>query len=332
MDVHDRPLPPLVRLDASGTSPGEAAAALPAFYAAGPVQSRPTARGSAFRCTVIGDSLATVGRAHVRGSVRARITTGDDYVVQWLTSGDGTLRRRGTPEETPARRPVLALPGDELVFEAADFEHWVVHLSRSVVHDAAAARLRSPAVAPVFDQDVHPAPAAIALWRATLADADALAACARPGGPAWRRASRDVADAFLELFPPRVREPEAGARTVPVGGVRRAVAFVDANAHRHVSADDIADAAGLSVRAVQEGFQRTIGETPMTYLRNVRLDRVRADLVGADPDRASVTGIAERWGFGHLGRFAAAYRQRFGERPRDTLHRARADAGPASNS
>ena len=38
----------------------------------------------------------------------------------------------------------------------------------------------------------------------------------------------------------------------------------------------------------------------------------------------SVTTVALNWGFDHFGRFAANYRQRFGEAPRETLQRARA--------
>jgi hypothetical protein len=31
--------------------------------------------------------------------------------------------------------------------------------------------------------------------------------------------------------------------------------------------------------------------------------------------------VARHWAFAHLGRFSAAYQQRFGEYPRETLHR-----------
>jgi transcriptional regulator GlxA family with amidase domain len=57
----------------------------------------------------------------------------------------------------------------------------------------------------------------------------------------------------------------------------------------------------------------------MTYLRNVRLDRARLRLSDVHAAEASVTAIALECGFGHLGKFAAAYRERFGEQPSETL-------------
>ena len=43
--------------------------------------------------------------------------------------------------------------------------------------------------------------------------------------------------------------------------------------------------------------------------------------LGVLPPTSTVAGIAARWGFGHPGRFATAYRARFGEPPGTTLHR-----------
>jgi transcriptional regulator GlxA family with amidase domain len=73
------------------------------------------------------------------------------------------------------------------------------------------------------------------------------------------------------------------------------------------------------VRALQEGFARELGMPPLAYLRQVRLDRAWADLVQAEPTATTVAEVALRWGFAHLGRFSAAYSQRFGEYPKDTL-------------
>ena len=43
----------------------------------------------------------------------------------------------------------------------------------------------------------------------------------------------------------------------------------------------------------------------------------------------SITEIAGRWGFSHMGRFAVEYRKRFGEPPSQTLRRARNAPAPS---
>ncbi|BBY48098.1 AraC family transcriptional regulator [Mycolicibacterium arabiense] len=79
--------------------------------------------------------------------------------------------------------------------------------------------------------------------------------------------------------------------------------------------------AGVSPRALQKAFARAGELPPMSYLREVRLHRVRCELVDASERgaAASVTTVATRWGFVHLGRFAQQYRQLFGESPSQTL-------------
>jgi len=90
-----------------------------------------------------------------------------------------------------------------------------------------------------------------------------------------------------------------------------------------ISLRDLAQAAGLSPRSLNTLCHRHHGLSPMIMLRNHRLDEVRRALMKA-PGRAqvNVTAIALDHGFGHLGRFSAYYRQRFGELPRETAARA----------
>ena len=78
-------------------------------------------------------------------------------------------------------------------------------------------------------------------------------------------------------------------------------------------------AAGVNARTLQGAFQRGHGTSVMALVRERRLERTQAQLQAADPDAASVTAIALDNGFAHLGRFSAAYRQRFGEYPSETL-------------
>jgi AraC-like DNA-binding protein len=77
----------------------------------------------------------------------------------------------------------------------------------------------------------------------------------------------------------------------------------------------------VSVRSLQEGFKRDVGTPPMTYLREIRLQRVRAILESAAPWSTTVEAVASRHGFVHMGRFAASYRATFGEVPSATLAR-----------
>ncbi|MFJ6662211.1 AraC family transcriptional regulator [Streptomyces sp. NPDC091377] len=103
--------------------------------------------------------------------------------------------------------------------------------------------------------------------------------------------------------------------------IQRAMAIIEAHAAEPLTVADIAEAVGTGVRALQDGFRRYADTTPMTYLREVRLLRVHADLLESDPSNISVTEIATRWGFLHPGRFAIQYRERFGEKPSVTLRR-----------
>ncbi|MFS2113252.1 AraC family transcriptional regulator [Herbaspirillum frisingense] len=79
---------------------------------------------------------------------------------------------------------------------------------------------------------------------------------------------------------------------------------------------DLASAAGVSVRALNALCHQQYGVAPMDLLRNIRLDAVRERLL-THPG-ANITDTAFEFGFGHLGRFSAYYRERFGELPKQT--------------
>jgi AraC family ethanolamine operon transcriptional activator len=79
-------------------------------------------------------------------------------------------------------------------------------------------------------------------------------------------------------------------------------------------------ATGLSPRKLQRTFQAEFGLCPQEWQRVERLNRVRKDLLHAQPG-ATVTQTATRWGFFHFGRFSQYYRELFGERPSETLAR-----------
>lgn len=109
-------------------------------------------------------------------------------------------------------------------------------------------------------------------------------------------------------------EPAAAPRAIS-----RAEQLIVDHAREPLTVEDIAEAVGMSVRALQEGFRRYLDTTPTARLREARLVGVRAELAGADPARATVSQVAADWGFWHLGRFSGTYRERWGESPSDTL-------------
>jgi AraC family transcriptional regulator, ethanolamine operon transcriptional activator len=76
---------------------------------------------------------------------------------------------------------------------------------------------------------------------------------------------------------------------------------------------------GVSRRTLQSGFHQVLGVSPLSYLRAVRLHRVRQSLKAA----SSVTDAATQHGFWHFGHFAQDYQAMFGERPSQTLQRSR---------
>jgi AraC-like DNA-binding protein len=103
--------------------------------------------------------------------------------------------------------------------------------------------------------------------------------------------------------------------------IRAAIELIDAEAHTPLTVSSIAARCHVSVRSLQHDFRRHIGTSPMDYLRQVRLRRVHQSLLESDPSATSVAAVAYDWGFTHLGRFAAAYAERYGELPSETLRR-----------
>ncbi|TCC44286.1 AraC family transcriptional regulator [Kribbella capetownensis] len=135
--------------------------------------------------------------------------------------------------------------------------------------------------------------------------------------------SRLLASSVLAAFPNTalIAQDRADGRDAHPRTVQRAIAFLESSVDQDVAVGDVAAAAGVTVRAVQTAFQRHLGTTPMAYLRQLRLAEVCTELLVGDPAKLSVTAVAARWGFHHLGRFAAAYRERYGELPSTTLGR-----------
>lgn len=82
----------------------------------------------------------------------------------------------------------------------------------------------------------------------------------------------------------------------------------------------------VSRRTLNHAFIRVLGITPVAYIRNLRLHRVRFELQQSPHEVISIAHLATKWGFWHLSLFSRYYRELFGECPIDTLQRARLES------
>lgn len=310
-----------VRIEALGSDADTAVADIGGLYAGREWAARATERPFAYRYTAVGDEDVTLRRSRISGHIRGMIPGTDDFVLQWLTEGQGVPDTLRDAVPLTVGVPMLFPTDREFVFDYRDYDQRLVHLSRRLVQDVAVERHH---VAPDADLGLDHLrrldPLAVTRWRNQTAS---LVRELRQGVDTllWQTVTRQTAAAFLDLYPPTVPVLPPEVLLPNRARLRTAVEYVHEHAHLPITVGDIARAGGIGVRTLQEAFQRTLGRSPMTYLLEVRLERVRADLLQSDPSMTSVQQVARRWGFSHLGRFSGTYAQRYGEYPKQTLRR-----------
>lgn len=108
--------------------------------------------------------------------------------------------------------------------------------------------------------------------------------------------------------------------------VKRAIEFMKANLAKPLTLQEIAASCAVSPRTLQQGFRQFKMTSPSAYLQYLRLEAVHQELLQPTPGQ-TVSDVALRWGFTHLGRMAAEYRERFGQLPSQTL---RLSIGPSN--
>ena len=105
--------------------------------------------------------------------------------------------------------------------------------------------------------------------------------------------------------------------------VNRAIDFILEEFLKHCCPTivDVCLALQISQRTLEYSFQALLQTTPVAYVRYLRLNHARRQLLNACKATESVTAIAMHWHFMHLGKFAKDYYQMFGESPSATLRR-----------
>jgi AraC family ethanolamine operon transcriptional activator len=88
-----------------------------------------------------------------------------------------------------------------------------------------------------------------------------------------------------------------------------------------LSIDEICEMLHIRPRTLNQAFTRALGTTPLAYMRNLKLQQIRVELISQPYEVSSIAAVASKWGFVHLSLFSRYYRELFGECPIETLHR-----------
>ncbi len=260
--------------------------------------------------------------------VEARLPEDSYALILDLQKGVGLHRVEGRdivvgPQFGFLQSPLQAVE----VKTEAEYEVLFVRISRKAMMEELNQLLGQPARTDlVFDPAVTMGTEAGRRMRGMSDDLRRMLCSSGDGGmavsPALRQMESDLITLLLQAQPHNYRRflnRGLGANNWQVSAAEE---FMRANAHLPVSLGDVCQAAGVNARTLQDSFRKKRGCTPMEFLRETRMEHVRAGLCNP-AEEASVAGEAARWGFLHFGRFSSEYRARYGELPSQTLRRAR---------
>jgi AraC-like DNA-binding protein len=280
------------------------------------------------RFDVTPSGTVTLGDLQFGTDVKTRFGELGAYHVDLPMAGSLTWRQgRSAPLQATTRTAAIFQPVGDAYLEKwdGDCRLLAVKIDRAALEEELARLLdtsvRSPVtLAPAIDITSGPGASWLRLVRLMAADA------AQPQGlihhPVVGARLQEALIAGLlcatdHPYRDRLERPTPAAAAP--GAIRRVVEAMRAHPGKPFTVADLAAIAGVSIRSLQESFRRYVGMPPMTYLRHLRLARVHEHLRQADPAVHTVTEIAYRYGFTHMGRFAAEYRARYGVPPRETL-------------
>jgi len=75
----------------------------------------------------------------------------------------------------------------------------------------------------------------------------------------------------------------------------------------------------VTTQTLQNSFKSLFGYTPQLLVRLLKLNLVHHELYESNARESTVLQIAQKWGFGHMGRLSGHYKTLFGETPSVTL-------------
>ncbi len=253
----------------------------------------------------------------------------DFYLVQIPLAGQADIHYGRQQLRSDAATAVVLSPHQPVAMRwQADCAQVLLHIPRALMEQRAADAPDAASAPLDYQLALAQRSGPTAAWCQMVLD---LAHNISAHGAAWLRheaaaaALQEVLLRGLLALQPHSRSQAPRPPPAPAlpRHVRRAQEFIETQADQAVTLADMARAACVSERALQEGFRRHLGTTPGAYLRTVRLQQVREQLRAAEREGRAVSlfELAYRYGFFHLGRFSAYYKAQFGEPPSATLKR-----------
>lgn len=241
----------------------------------------------------------------------------DDYLLTLPVAGSGRFRYGDASAVATPGSGVIIGPHRE--FEFAFDEAWdqvIVRLDRGRVESVAAALTGE--VGPVhFDLALADEVRNLdGLLQSAVGLVGSAASEHRPQ-LVWQL-EQVIIETLLLAQPNNRALPSGSAAPATSQRVRRAMEYMVERLSEPVSVADVAEISGTSVRSLQSAFRTELGTTPVQWLRSQRLERAHALLQSGAPG-LTVTDVAYRCGFFHLGEFGSAYRARYGATPSAVL-------------
>ncbi|MCR3720123.1 MULTISPECIES: AraC family transcriptional regulator [Prauserella salsuginis group] len=242
----------------------------------------------------------------------------DDYLLTLPLSGHGTFRYGNEVATASPDRGVIIGPHREFAFDfGPTWDQLVIRLDRERVESAAAALTGD--VGPVdFDLALAPGVATLdGLLESAVNLAGSEITDQRPR-LMWQF-EQLILETLLAAQPNnRTSRTGAGQGRPNSPRVHQAMEFMLDRLSEPLTVTAVAEACGTSVRTLQQTFRREVGSSPLQWLREQRLERAHALLTTGAPG-LSVTDVAYRCGFFHLGEFGTAFRRRYGTTPSKLL-------------
>ncbi|WP_423458937.1 AraC family transcriptional regulator [Ottowia sp. VDI28] len=269
---------------------------------------------------------------------------GGFYLLQIPLRGGATVRCGSQTLESHPLMASLPSPTEPLSMRwHEDSPQFIVKIEREALHNRLSALLQAPVPQPlVFDLGVdlaHPALMGMASFIAYLRSAAETNAILLGHPVLAEQAENHLLTNLLlstqhnysAALAAKASTPGAAPVVLP-RAVKRAQEFMRGQLEQPITLVDVCAHVGVSARSLQQSFAQCTGKSPMSFLRDLRLDAVRAALQQPTAlERApQVSDIAARYGFFHLGHFAESYRKRFGETPSDTRQR-QSKGGPSTS-